>query len=77
MKLPDDIVKIIREYSKPMTRPDWRKGCYYNKKYKCYGINYSFKYIVILMYRLYRYHILNIHDNMIYSELLMNTVHVF
>ena len=24
MELPDDIVQIIREYSKPLTRPDWR-----------------------------------------------------
>ena len=24
MQLPDDILSIIREYSKPLTRPDWR-----------------------------------------------------
>jgi hypothetical protein len=24
MEFPEDILKIIREYSKPMTRPDWR-----------------------------------------------------
>ena len=24
MELPDDIIHIIREYSKPLTRPDWR-----------------------------------------------------
>ncbi len=24
MQLPDDVLSIIREYSKPMTRPDWR-----------------------------------------------------
>ena len=24
MELPEDIVQIIREYSKPITRPDWR-----------------------------------------------------
>ena len=24
MQLPDDVVNIIREYSKPLTRADWR-----------------------------------------------------
>ena len=24
MQLPEDVLKIIREYSKPCTRPDWR-----------------------------------------------------
>jgi hypothetical protein len=24
MQLPDDVLLIIREYSKPVTRPDWR-----------------------------------------------------
>ncbi len=24
MQLPDDVLAIIREYSKPLTRPDWR-----------------------------------------------------
>ena len=24
MQLPDDVLSIIREYSKPLTRPDWR-----------------------------------------------------
>jgi len=25
MELPDDVLKIIREYSKPLTRSDWRQ----------------------------------------------------
>jgi hypothetical protein len=25
MQLPDDVLEIIREYSKPLTRPDWRR----------------------------------------------------
>lgn len=29
MEFPTDIQKIINEYAKPLTRPDWRKGCYY------------------------------------------------
>lgn len=24
MDLPDDILQIIKDYSRPMTRPDWR-----------------------------------------------------
>lgn len=24
MELPDDVLQIIKEYSKPLTRPDWR-----------------------------------------------------
>jgi hypothetical protein len=27
MQLPDDILAIIRDYSKPVTRPDWRTIC--------------------------------------------------
>ena len=25
MQLPDDIVRLIREYSRPLTRPDWKR----------------------------------------------------
>jgi hypothetical protein len=25
MEIPDDVLQIIKEYSKPVTRPDWRK----------------------------------------------------
>jgi hypothetical protein len=25
MELPDDVVQIIKDYSRPMTRPDWRR----------------------------------------------------
>jgi hypothetical protein len=24
MELPEDVLKIIKEYSRPLTRPDWR-----------------------------------------------------
>ena len=26
MELPEDVVRHIKEYCKPITRPDWRKG---------------------------------------------------
>ncbi len=31
MELPIELQMIINEYAKPMTRPDWRKGCYFNR----------------------------------------------
>ena len=33
MEFPDDILMHIKEYSKPMTRPDWRKGAAFNRRY--------------------------------------------
>ena len=27
MQLPDDVLAIIREYSQPLTRPDWKTIC--------------------------------------------------
>jgi hypothetical protein len=27
MQLPDDVLTIIRDYSKPLTRPDWKTVC--------------------------------------------------
>lgn len=75
MELPEDVLMIIKEYAQPITRPDWRLGCYYNRfPYRIYNIKYKFKYFVLLIYRMYRYHILNLHDNMIYTELMFNTV---
>ena len=40
MELPDDVLQIIKEYSKPVTRPDWRtlhKMPQYIYKYDCYS----------------------------------------
>ena len=48
MELPDDILMHIKEYSKPMTRPDWRKGSAFNR-YKQAEHNYdidSLKYAI-------------------------------
>jgi hypothetical protein len=36
MELPDDVLKIIREYSKPVTNPNWR-----NRKWICVGDLYK------------------------------------
>jgi hypothetical protein len=75
MELPDDVLNIIKEYAQPITRPDWRRGCYYNRfPYRIFNINYTFKYFVVLIYRMYRYKIVNLYDNMIYTELMLMTV---
>jgi len=37
MQLPDDILDIIREYSKPVTRGDWKKGSYLKRNYNLYN----------------------------------------
>ena len=36
MELPDDVLQIIREYSKPVTHPNWR-----NRKWICVGDLYK------------------------------------
>lgn len=77
MELPDDVLNIIKEYSKPLTRPDWRLGCYYNRfPYRIFNIKYKFKYFVLLIYRMYKYNIVNLYDNMIYTELMLMTVEI-
>ena len=30
MKLPENVLALIKEYAKPITRGDWRKGSYCN-----------------------------------------------
>lgn len=47
MELPIELQNLINEYAKPLTRPDWKKGSYYNKMY--YNPVYSFKEIIELM----------------------------
>ena len=42
MNLPDDVLLLIKEYSMPVTRPDWRTirvMSYYIFKYECYVQN--------------------------------------
>ena len=33
MELPDDVLRVIREYSRPIGRP-WKKGSYLHQNYK-------------------------------------------
>ena len=32
MEFPIEIQRLINEYAKPVTRPDWKKGCYFNRR---------------------------------------------
>jgi len=74
MELPDDILNIIKEYSQPITRPDWRKGCYYNRRlYVLYELKYKFKFIVNLCFRFLRTQFYCIYDRDLYSELYLTT----
>ena len=34
MILPVNALQLIKEYSKPLTRPDWKKGSYCNNSFK-------------------------------------------
>ena len=45
MHLPDDVLAIIREYSKPLTRPDWRTCCRLSGHlfYTCLNSDYRVK----------------------------------
>ena len=47
MELPIDIQMIINEYAKPLSRPDWKKGSYYNRMF--YNPVYTFNEIIVLM----------------------------
>jgi hypothetical protein len=72
MELPDDILKIIKDYSMPITRPDWRKGCYFNRyPFKINNKLYTFKYMLRLVYKIYSGKINNLLMNMMLVELIM------
>lgn len=61
MELPDDVVDLIREFSQPLTRPNWRQlhimplGVFYLDFYYCpyyhteYGEIVQFKNMFLLL----------------------------
>ena len=72
MELPDDVLKIIKEYSMPITRSDWRKGCYFNRY--PFNVNkkyYTFKFMLRLIYKIHQNEIPDLLMNMILVELIM------
>ena len=71
MELPDDVLRIIKEYSMPISRPDWRQGCYYNRfPYNILGKLYTFKYMLKLIHKIHEGEIINLLMNMMLVELL-------
>jgi len=52
MILPDEILAIIKEYSKPLTRPDWRQGCWFKQQLR-HNTNYHryIQYLVMISFR--------------------------
>lgn len=36
MYLPDDLLKIIKEFSMPITRGDWKHGSYFKRNFNLY-----------------------------------------
>lgn len=72
MELPDDILMIIKEYSMPISRPDWRQGCYFNRHpYKILDKLYTFKYMIKLLHKIREGEIAELLMNMMLVELIM------
>jgi hypothetical protein len=55
MELPEDIIYIINQYSKPITRPDWRQGCNFKRALLKEDINYYSNFILYMMISAVRY----------------------
>lgn len=71
MELPDDVLKIIKEYSQPITRPDWRQGCYYNRQqYNILGRDIPFYYIIFTVFKMAYLNFVNFDDIIIYNYLM-------
>jgi len=53
MEFPQDILKIIKEYSMPITRPTWREGCWFKQQLRS-NTDYH-KYILYLVMISFRF----------------------
>lgn len=72
MELPDDVLKIIKDYSMPINRPDWRKGCYFNRyPFNINNTLFTFKYMLRLLYNIHKGEIHNLLMNMMLVELMI------
>ena len=56
MYMPIELSNLINEYAKPITRPDWRKGCYTNRLFRLdennHIILYDFGYFIYFQHYL-------------------------
>jgi hypothetical protein len=48
MEIPQDVLILIKEFSKPISRPDWRQGCFFKINYHLYN------YLIRMIYREYK-----------------------
>lgn len=48
MELPDDVIALIKEFSRPLTRPDWRT--LHKMPYDVFHISVLYRFNVILLY---------------------------
>ena len=55
MELPRDILDIIREYSMPVTRPDWRKLHKYTNRQFYSDLKRAYNKTILLQYGYYYY----------------------
>jgi hypothetical protein len=70
MELPDDVLNLIKEYAQPLTRPDWRKGCYFNRHIYL-DIYFTLKEVVDIVYTVKMSQNFNYEYIMLYNELLL------
>jgi len=72
MELPDDILSIIKEYSQPISRPDWREGCYFNRHLDEHlDIHFTLEEVVDIVYTVTRTPNFNYEYIMLYNEFLV------
>lgn len=77
MELPLSAKKLIREYSKPVTRPDWRNGSYCNNTFKFCATN-KYLHNIFLKY----YNCLNDYTQSKYNQIesvdsIMDTINIY
>jgi len=41
MEFPLEIQNLINEYAKPITRPDWKEGCYFSRQPFYFFVTYG------------------------------------
>ena len=71
MELPYDVLNIIKEFSNPITRPDWRLGCYYNRQsYFILGGYMSFDHIIYTLFKITYFNYEHYNDMLIFNHLM-------
>ena len=72
MELPDDILKIIKEYSQHISRPDWRECCYFNRHLEEHlDIHFTLEEVIDIVYTVSQSTTINYEYIMLYNEFLV------